>query len=419
MSNIINGHISSKMVAPQGWDISLLDSLTRRGSGHTPDKEFDEYYNGGIKWISLADSYQLDNGIITNTEIEISELGIRNSSAVIHPAGTVVMSRDAGVGKSAVMGVDMAVSQHFIAWTCKERKLDNWFLYYWLQAKKEYFERQAVGSTIKTIGLSLFKRLKIAHPNYPEQVKIGKVLKTIDDAINKVNTLITQKENAKRWLMQQLLSGEKRLKGFIEEWGESNFESLIKVVKRPVTWDDNQLYKLVSVRRRSGGMFFREALYGHQIKVKDLRNAKAGDFLFSKMQIVHGASALVTEQFDDSKISGSYIAVVARDSKMLNMEYFNWYSQTPYFYHQTYISSYGVHIEKMTFDFESFLSLGMKLPSYEEQTAIVLVLNAAEKEIKLLKEKVEKLRDQKKGLMQVLLTGRKRISIKESVWKEK
>ena len=129
------------------------------------------------------------------------------------------------------------------------------------------------------------------------------------------------------------------------------------------------------------------------------------------MQILHGASALVSKEFDGAKISGSYMAVVPEDKKQLNMEFFQWYSQTPFFYHQTYISSYGVHIEKMTFDFDTFLQLEMKLPSYEEQTAIAQVLQAADKEIKLLKTKCNKLKEQKKGLMQQLLTGKKRLTI--------
>ncbi|MBL0055357.1 MAG: restriction endonuclease subunit S [Chitinophagaceae bacterium] len=112
-----------------------------------------------------------------------------------------------------------------------------------------------------------------------------------------------------------------------------------------------------------------------------------------------------------AKISGSYIAVVPKDMKLLNMEFFQWYSQTPYFYHQTYISSYGVHIEKMTFDFDTFLQLEMKLPSIEEQCAIAKVLQAADKEISLLKAKAEKLREQKKGLMQILINRKKKVEI--------
>ncbi len=120
MARTKNTKVLYNTLIPKGWQVNLLDDLTQRGSGHTPDKTFDEYYNGGIKWVSLADSYRLDNGLINETEIEISELGVRKSSAVIHPSGTVLMSRDAGVGKSAIMAVDMAVSQHFIVWRCKK-----------------------------------------------------------------------------------------------------------------------------------------------------------------------------------------------------------------------------------------------------------------------------------------------------------
>ena len=69
-------------------------------------------------------------GYVYETDKEISEAGIANSSAELHPAETVVLSRDAGIGKSGVMAVPMAVSQHFIAWKCdNSEKLNSWFLY--------------------------------------------------------------------------------------------------------------------------------------------------------------------------------------------------------------------------------------------------------------------------------------------------
>ena len=62
------------------------------------------------------------------------------------------------------MSESMAVSQHFIVWTCDKRRLSNWFLYYILQIKKPVFENVASGSTIKTIGLPFFKEMRIAIP---------------------------------------------------------------------------------------------------------------------------------------------------------------------------------------------------------------------------------------------------------------
>ena len=186
------------------WAIENLEDLAKRGSGHTPGKSFPEYYGGGVKWVSLADSKRLDAGFISESETEISELGIKKSSAVLHPAGTVLISRDAGVGKSAVMAVPMAVSQHFIVWVCDGQKLSNWFLYYLLQLMKPIFERIATGSTIKTIGLPFFKSLCIAVPSLSEQQRIADCLKSLDEVITAAAQELETLKTHKKGLMQQL-----------------------------------------------------------------------------------------------------------------------------------------------------------------------------------------------------------------------
>ena len=108
-------------VIPKNWDEVLLDKVAKRGSGHTPDKKYPEYWNGEIKWVSLADSSALDELYIEDTSAKITPQGIANSSAVLHPAGTVILSRDAGVGKSAIMRPNL---HNFISplpkWKCRK-----------------------------------------------------------------------------------------------------------------------------------------------------------------------------------------------------------------------------------------------------------------------------------------------------------
>ena len=186
------------------WKEEKLEDLAKRGSGHTPNKTIDDYYNGGIKWVSLADSRRLDKGLISETTIMISEKGIKNSSAVLHPAGSVILSRDAGVGKSAVISEPMAVSQHFIVWNCDNRRLSNWFLYYILQIKKPVFESVASGSTIKTIGLPFFKALRILVPQVKEQQRIAECLTRLDDIITAQTQKLDTLKAHKKGLMQQL-----------------------------------------------------------------------------------------------------------------------------------------------------------------------------------------------------------------------
>jgi type I restriction enzyme, S subunit len=186
------------------WEEKKLEALAKRGSGHTPSKSNPEYYNGGIKWVSLADSKRLDKGLISSTSIEISEKGIRNSSAVLHPAGSVLVSRDAGVGKSAVMREPMAVSQHFIAWTCKPDCLSNWFLYHLLQNAKPLFERAATGSTIKTIGLQFFIDLAFRFPALHEQECIADCLNSLDSLITNETEKFEALKSHKKAMMQGL-----------------------------------------------------------------------------------------------------------------------------------------------------------------------------------------------------------------------
>ena len=203
---------------PVEWDVTLLDSLAVRGSGHTPNKQRPAYWNGGIKWVSLADSSKLDDLYISDTDQEISELGLNNSSAVLHPAGTVILSRDAGVGKSAILAHEMAVSQHFMAWRCKATKLDNIYLYYWLQRDKQKFEGIASGSTIVTIGLQFFRSYSIAAPGeVDEQIAISTKLENADSAIAQTTLHSRKLRMLKTALIRDLLTGNRRVTALLEQ----------------------------------------------------------------------------------------------------------------------------------------------------------------------------------------------------------
>ena len=251
--------------------------------------------------------------------------------------------------------------------------------------------------------------IQIPIPPLEEQKKIAEILSTWDEAIEKQSKLIEKLELRKQGIMQRLLTGRTRLPSFTTPWQKVSYSEILKEIKRNMIWNDNEEYDLISVKRRSGGLFHRDKLLGKDIKTKNLRPAHIGDFLISKMQIVHGASGLVTKEFDGMKISGSYIALVAKDKNKTDINFINWYSKTPHFYHQTYVSSYGVHIEKMTFDLNSFMSMNMKIPSFIEQKAIVNLLNTIDKEINIQIKKLETLRTQKRGLIQQLLTGKTRV----------
>jgi type I restriction enzyme, S subunit len=157
---------------PAHWDIARLKYVARLGTGHTPSRRAPEYWEDcTIPWLTLADVWQLRDGrkqVVDETAEKISELGLMNSAAVLHPAGTVFLSRTASVGFSGIMGVDMATSQDFVTWTCGER-LRPRFLLYVLRAMKQEFKRLVMGSTHKTIYMPDVERISVPLPPLDEQ----------------------------------------------------------------------------------------------------------------------------------------------------------------------------------------------------------------------------------------------------------
>ncbi|PML61930.1 restriction endonuclease subunit S [Vibrio breoganii] len=400
---------------PDGWSYGLLDNYAERCSGHTPSKSFPEYWDGGIKWISLADSFRLDKGLVEETDKEISKLGTENSSAQVHPAGTVVLSRDAGIGKSGVMAEPMAVSQHFIAWKCDiNDKIHNWFLYNWLQLNKHEFERQAVGSTIKTIGLPYFKKLKIALPPYAEQRKIAKILSTWDKAIATTEKLIETSKQQKKSLMQQLLTGKKRLvnpetgKAFEGEWEEVRLSEIVEVSNKKSV-QSNEFPVITSSRK---GIYLQEEYFKKQVASED----NSGYKLVPRGYITYRAMSddglfrfNVQNILDDSIISPAYGVFKFKESCDGNfcLEVMNSKQN------MNQIRRLSQGGTRISFKTTSFKEIKFVLPNLIEQQKIASVLTAADKEIEVLEAKLAHFKQEKKALMQQLLTGKRRVKVDE------
>ncbi|ALM37710.1 restriction endonuclease subunit S [Streptomyces albidoflavus] len=166
-------------LANSHWPTAPIRLVARLGSGHTPSRSKPEYWQDcTIPWITLADVWQLRSNqvdVITETKEKISKLGEGNSAAVRHPAGTVILSRTASVGFSAIMGEAMATSQDFVTWTCGPR-LDPRFLLHALRAMAPDLKRIAAGSTHKTIYMPDVEKLRVPLPSLVEQRRIVEFL---------------------------------------------------------------------------------------------------------------------------------------------------------------------------------------------------------------------------------------------------
>jgi len=399
---------------PDDWKFDLLDKFTIRCSGHTPNKKITEYWNGNVKWISLSDSSNLDNGYISKTKKEISEEGIKNSSAAVHPAETVVLSRDAGVGKSAVMAVPMAVSQHFIAWQCDNTyTINSWYLYNWLQILKPEFERQAVGSTIKTIGLPYFKKLKIALPPIVEQNKIAKVLNTWDIAIKTTEKILDNSQLQRKALMQKLLAGKERFKYFTEDWIESRIDRVCDIKKgkdlSKGKLEDNGINKCILY----GELFtiYSEVICNVRSRtdVNEGIESVYGDVLIPSSTTTSGIDlANATALLEDGVLLGGDINILRPDMEKIIPEFLSYLITHNKKYE---ISSRAQGITIIHLYGNDIKPIKILIPPKEEQQKIAEILMSSDHEMNLLRKEISYLKKEKKALMQQLLTGKRRVKV--------
>lgn len=153
------------------WAIERLKTLARIESGHTPNRQISEYWeNCTIPWVTLNDVGRLEEDeTFDGPKNRISELGLAHSSARVLPEGTVILSRDATIGRVALLGKPMAISQHFVGWVCGPRLLPQYLLEVLRGPLQDLFSALSFGSTIPTIGMPELRDLVVPVPPLPEQ----------------------------------------------------------------------------------------------------------------------------------------------------------------------------------------------------------------------------------------------------------
>ena len=207
-------------IAPKSWDRSQIGKICRLSSGSTPRRDNAENFDGDILWVT---SGELKRRTLEDTQEKISAIAVTNSHLEIYEPGTVLIAiyglEAAGIrGTVSIIGKQCTISQACMALT-EFKGIDNEFFYYWyLNNGQTIGLRYAQGTKQQNLSTDIVGSFPICFPDQGEQQKIAAILTTQDKVIELKEKLLAEKQRQKKYLMQVLLTGKKRLPRFSGKW---------------------------------------------------------------------------------------------------------------------------------------------------------------------------------------------------------
>lgn len=330
-------------------------------------------------------------------------------------AGSIIFpKRGASIlnNKVRIAAKDIQMDSNMMAITPHTAIVDTEFLY--IRILHERLYRIADTSSIPQINNKHIIPYKIAVPPLAEQRKIAEVLGVWDEAIEKQARLIEKLALRKRGLMQRLLSAKLRLPGFSEPWQKVKLGDICERVTRK-NIEDNQNVMTISAQR---GFVAQTDFFNKSVASETLESyylVFRDEFCYNKSYsngYPMGAIKRLSEA-EKAVVTSLYICFNVKPGTDANIDYLSYYFDNGGLNRGlTKIANEGGRAHGLlNVTPKDFFGLSFEIPSLKEQTAIADVLTAADREIELAKEKLKRLRRQKRGLMQQLLTGKKRIKI--------
>ncbi len=165
----------STLSLPKGWEIKKLGEVSDILNGGTPKTNIAEYWDGKIHWITPADLGKLRKPTVDDTPRKITRLGLEKSSAKLFPENSIILSTRAPIGHLAINEVPMSTNQG-----CRgivpSKKLETWYLYYFLKKNAELLDSLGTGATFKELSTKALAGVEIPLPPLPEQQRIVSIL---------------------------------------------------------------------------------------------------------------------------------------------------------------------------------------------------------------------------------------------------
>lgn len=175
---------------PNNWVWTRLGDITNVVSGGTPSTSKEEYYNGNIPWITPKDLSNYKEKYILNGARNITEEGLKKSSAVLLPINSVLMSSRAPIGYVVINKKEVSTNQGFKSFTPSISYIPE-YLYHYLKKSKNYLESIATGTTFKELSGDKAKKIIFPLPPLEEQKEIVRVLDKVFEEENRISELIS------------------------------------------------------------------------------------------------------------------------------------------------------------------------------------------------------------------------------------
>lgn len=391
---------------PEDWEVRRLGDLCKKiGSGITPRGGQNVYLSQGHPFMR---SQNVANGrLLLDDIVFIDEFTHqKQKSTEIEFYDVLLNITGASIGRCAIATQEIVggnVNQHVCIIRLKDKKLSHYICTFLLSyvGQKQIDSYQAGGNR-EGLNYDQIAAFKICLPTQSEIIQINNLLSLWDTAIAKQTELVEKLTLRKRGLMQQLLTGKKRLKGFSGEWKEVRLGKLFD--ERNETNCDN--LPLLSITGDKG------VIYQSESDKRDISNEDKSkykhicpnDIGYNTMRMWQGRSALSGLE---GIVSPAYTIVTPKNN--IDVRFMAMLIQQPRIVYSFWTHSQGLVSDTLNCKYPDFCQVKVVIPSKEEQTAVADFFVEIDKEIELANKKLARLQEQKKGLMQVLLSGKRRV----------
>lgn len=383
------------------WHIARLGELAKVERGrfsHRPRND-PSFYGGTTPFIQTGDVSGARSGFIRKFTQTLNTKGL--SVSKVFPRGTLMVSIAANIGDTAELGFDSACPDSVIAIT-PGKVICSKYLRYYLRSRQSWIQYLAPSGTQRNINVEFLEDVEIEYPPLPEQRKIADILSTWDEALETLDALIAAKDRQKQALMQQLLTGKTRVKGAKGKWKKVQLGELAENRS-----DQNKgklgTELLYGVTKADGVVPMREHVKGesfHRCKLLE-----HDWFAYNPMRINIGSIA----RWQGNKtvmVSGDYVVFRCFEDR-LSPAYLDQLRRS--WMWQSFVTKGGNGSVRIRIYFSDLAEFTFPCPPFAEQQRIAAILDTADQELTLLRTQRSSIDQQKRGLMQRLLTGRIRV----------